>query len=214
METWNRVLLRSAAAAALLLGLALAFGTTPAAAARCDRADARLAKTGKGDRDGDGISNCRERLLRTAADDVDSDDDGLDDGDEMATGCDPLDPDSDDDGTGDGEDDTPAAPRQKIEALLDALACPTEGAAGSLTALGVTVVLDATTEFEDLSCEEIAALFASEGSVQVEVKILEDEAGGLTAREVELGDHDGHHGGSGGDDDEDGDGGDDDSDGD
>ena len=215
METWNRVLLRSAAAAALLLGLALAFGTTPAAAARCDRADARLAKTGKGDRDGDGISNCRERMLRTAADDVDSDDDGLDDGDEMAAGSDPLDADSDDDGTEDGDDASPAAPpTQKIEALLDALVCPTEGTAGSLTALGVTVVLDATTEFEDLSCEEIAALFASQGSVLVEVKILEDEAGGLTAREVELGDGDGHHDGPGGDDDEDGDGGDDDSDGD
>ena len=49
--------------AALGLGLALALVSAPAAAAKCDRADARLAKTGKGDKDGDGISNCRERLI-------------------------------------------------------------------------------------------------------------------------------------------------------
>lgn len=213
MATWNRMMLRSAAAAALLFGLALVFGPAPAAAARCDRADARLAKTGKGDRDGDGISNCRERMLRTAADDADSDDDGLDDGEEMSEGCDPHDSDSDGDGIPDGVDDTPAAPpKQKLKALLDALVCPTEGAAGSLTALGVTVVLDETTEFEDATCEEIAALFATGEDVLVEVKILEDEAGGLTALEVELedGDHDSHHGGPGGDDEGDDDQGDDD----
>jgi len=200
--TWNRMVLRSAAAAALLLGLALVFGASPAAAARCDRADARLAKTGKGDRDGDGISNCRERMLRTAADDADSDDDGLDDGDEMSEGCDPNDSDSDGDGVPDGMDDTPAAPpKQKLEALLDALVCPAEAAAGSLTALGVTVALDETTEFEDATCEEIAALFATGEDVLVEVKVLEDEAGALTALEVELedDDHD-HHDGPGGDD--------------
>ena len=213
MATWNRIMLRSAAAAAPLLGLALAFGTAPAAAARCDRADARLAKTGKGDRDGDGISNCRERLLRTSSSDADSDDDGLDDGEEMSEGCDPLDPDSDDDGTGDGDDDTPAAPpKQKIEALLDALTCPAEGAAGSITALGVTVVLDETTEFEDATCEDIAELLATGEGVLVEIRVLEDEAGGLTAREVELED-DEHHGGHDDDGDDEGDDGDEDDEG-
>jgi hypothetical protein len=205
--TWNGMVLRSAAAAALLFGLALVFGAAPAGAARCDRADARLAKTGKGDRDGDGLSNCRERMLRTAADDADSDDDGLDDGEEMSEGCDPHDSDSDGDGVPDGVDETPAAPpEQKLEALLDALVCPAEAAAGSLTALGVTLALDETTEFEDAMCEEIAALFATGEDVLVEVKILEDEAGALIALEVELedGDHDFHHGG-GGDDDGDGD---------
>jgi hypothetical protein len=185
------MMLRSAAAAALLLGLVVVFGTAPAAAARCDRADARLARTGKGDRDGDGVSNCRERMLRTASNDADSDDDGMDDGEELAEGCDPTDADSDGDGIPDGEDDSPAAPpKQELEAILDALSCPAEGAPGSLGALGVTVVLDATTEFDDATCEEIAALFESGETVLVEVEILEDEAGGLSALEVELDDSD------------------------
>jgi hypothetical protein len=186
---------RLAAAAVFCLGLALllVLGSAPATAGRCDRADARLARTGKGDRDGDGIGNCRERrVLRTAVDDADSDDDGMDDGDEVASGCDPLDPDSDDDGTQDGEDDSPAAaPRQKLEALLDAIRCPAEAAPGSIAALGVTAVLDASTEFEDETCEELAARFAAEGSAFVEIELLEDESGGLTALEVE-GDGDDH----------------------
>jgi hypothetical protein len=180
---------RLAAAAAFCIGLALllVLGSAPASAGKCDRADARLARSGKGDTDGDGISNCREKkLLRTAADDADSDDDGMDDGDEMASGCDPLDSDSDDDGMEDGEDDSPAAtPRQKLEALLDAISCPAEAAPGSITALGVTAVLDASTEFEDETCEELAARFAAEGSAFVEIEILEDESGALTALEVE-----------------------------
>jgi hypothetical protein len=181
--------------AALGLGLALVVGSAPASAAKCDRADARLAKTGKGDKDGDGISNCRERLMRTAIDDPDSDADGMDDGDEMAGGCDPLDSDSDGDGIPDGQDDTPARPpKQKVKALLDALSCPSEGATGSITALGISIVLDETTEFEDETCEELAARFAAEGTAFVEIEVLEDEAGGLTAREVESeDDHDGDH---------------------
>jgi hypothetical protein len=200
-----------AAAAALLLGTALALWSAPAQAGKCDRADLRLAKTGKGDRDGDGISNCRERkLLRTAADDADSDDDGLDDGEEVMEGCDPHDSDSDDDGAPDGDDDSPApAPEQKIEAFLDALTCPATGTPGSLTALGVTVALTETTEFEP-SCEDLAALLAAGDTPFVEVKILEDEAGALSAGEVELEDGD-HHGDDG---DDDGDDDDDDDDGD
>jgi hypothetical protein len=178
------------------LGFALVLGSVPASAARCDRADARLAKTGKGDKDGDGISNCRERLMRTAVDEADSDADGLDDGEEMASGCNPLDSDSDGDGIPDGEDDTPARPpKQKVKALLDALVCPAEGSPGSITALGITVVLDEATEFEDETCEELAARFEAEGTAFVEIEILEDETGGLTAREVEGedDDHDEHH---------------------
>jgi hypothetical protein len=181
--------------AALGLGLALVVGSAPASAAKCDRADARLAKTGKGDKDGDGISNCRERLMRTAIDDTDTDADGMDDGEEMAGGCDPLDSDSDGDGIPDGQDDTPARPpKQKVKALLDALTCPSEGVAGSITALGISIVLDETTEFEDETCEELAARFAAEGTAFVEIEVLEDEAGGLTAREVESeDDHDDDH---------------------
>lgn len=203
MEEKHRIGAPPAAWAALLFGVALALGSAPASAGTCDRADARLAKTGKGDKDGDGISNCRERrLMKTAVDDADSDDDGLDDGEETAGGCDPLDSDSDDDGTPDGEDDSPSAPRQKVEALLDAITCPAEGTAGSITALGVSAVLDAATEFEDESCDELAARFVAEGTAFVEIKILEDEAGGLTATSVESedddhggDDHDGHEDG-------------------
>jgi hypothetical protein len=207
---WNRsrTALRVALSALWLsFGLALLLGAAPASAARCDRADARLAATGKGDRDGDGISNCRERLLRTSAAKADSDDDGLDDGDEMAAGCDPLDSDSDDDGVDDGDDETPAAPpRQEVKALLDALVCPTEAAPGSITALGIVVALDAATEFDDETCEELAARFAAEGATLVEIEIREDEAGALTALAVESeddehGDHDGDHQGDDGDDD-------------
>jgi hypothetical protein len=195
--------------------LALLLASAPAAAARCDRADARLAKTGKGDKDGDGISNCRERRMRTAVDDPDSDADGMDDGAELADGCDPLDSDSDDDGIPDGEDDSPApAPTQKVKAFVDALSCPGEGAAGSLTALGIVVALDEATEFEDETCAELAARFEAEGSAFVEIEIAEDEAGGLTATEVEAEDHDGHHDGDhDGDDDGDEDGEGDDEDG-
>jgi hypothetical protein len=205
--------LRAALAAALVAILGLAVGAPTAAAAkkkdkdRCARADARLAATGKGDRDGDGLSNCRERQLRSSMVDADTDDDGLDDGEEFEEGCDPTAPDSDGDGIPDGEDPTPAPPPlQEVEALLDALTCPQPGVPGSLAALGITVVLDDATEFDDTTCEELAALLASatEG-VLVEVKIVEDEAGGLTAVKVELedDDHDGDHDDQGDDDDHD-----------
>jgi hypothetical protein len=207
--------LQTALAAALVAALGLAVGLPTAASAkkkdkdRCARADARLVATGKGDRDGDGLSNCRERLVGSSLVDADSDDDGLDDGAEVADGCNPNAPDSDGDGIPDGEDPTPAPPaEQKLEAFLDALTCPTTGVPGSLTALGVTVVLDDATEFDDTTCEELAALLAeaTEG-VLVEVKILEDELGGLAATKVELeedhddGDDDDHDDGD--DDDED-----------
>ena len=190
--------LQAALAVALVAALGLAVGAPTAASAkkkakdRCARADARLAATGKGDRDGDGLSNCRERQLRSSLLDADSDDDGLDDGEEYDEGCDPTDDDSDGDGIPDGEDPTPAPPaEQKLEAFLDALSCPQTGVPGSLTALGVTVVLDDGTEFDDTTCEALAALLAgSTAGVRVEVKILEDDLGGLVATKVELEDDD------------------------
>ena len=189
--------LRAALAGALVAALGLAVGAPTAASAkrkakdRCARADARLAATGKGDKDADGLSNCRERMLGTSLVAADSDSDGLDDAEEVTEGCDPNAPDSDDDGIPDGEDPTPAPPpaEQKLEAFLDALTCPQTGVPGSLTALGVTVVLDDATEFEDTTCEELAAALAVPETVRVEVKLLEDEAGGLLATEVERDEH-------------------------
>jgi hypothetical protein len=188
--------LQAALAAGLVATLALAAGAPTAAAAkkkdRCAKADARLAATGKGDKDGDGLSNCRERLLGTSAVLADTDDDGLDDATEVEEGCDPNDADSDHDGIEDGEDPTPALPpEQKMEAILDALTCPQPGVPGSLSALGVTVVLDDATQFEDATCDELAAALAVPETVVVEVKIAEDENGGLTALEVQR--EDGHH---------------------
>lgn len=215
--------LQAALAAALVAALGLAVGVPTSASAkkkdkdRCARADARLTATGKGDRDGDGLSNCRERLVGSSMLDADTDDDGLDDGSEIEHGCDPAAPDSDGDGIPDGEDPTPAPPaQQKLEAFLDALACPQPGVPGSLTALGVSVVLDDATEFDDTTCEELAALLAAATEdVLVEVKILEDELGGLTATKVELeDDHRGDHDHGDDDDDDDDDGDDDDDDGD
>ena len=151
----------------------------------CRKADARLARTGQGDTDGDGISDCREtRTLRTFANDRDSDDDGLEDGDEMQKSCDPLDPDSDDDDVDDGDDSSPAA-EQEVQALLDAIVCPAGDVAGSISALGINVVLNAETDFEDASCAELASLLAGGSTVVVEIEILEDVLGALTAAEVE-----------------------------
>jgi hypothetical protein len=158
----------------------------------CRKADLRLARTGQGDSDGDGISDCREaRLLRTSVEDRDTDRDGLEDGDEMKASCDPHDNDSDDDGIEDGDDETPAV-EQEVKALLDAITCPVPeqpelpAVPGSITALGVTATLDAETEFEKASCEELVTLLGGEESVLVEIEILEDVLGALTATEVEL----------------------------
>lgn len=152
----------------------------------CRKADAKLARTGQGDTDGDGLSDCRERsLLHTFPNDRDSDDDAMDDGEEVHHGCDPLDPDSDHDGMDDGEDDTPAL-HQEVKALLDAVSCPQTETAGSITALGISAALNQDTEFEDASCAELASLLGSGESVLVKIEVLEDMLGALTATEVEL----------------------------
>jgi hypothetical protein len=152
----------------------------------CSKADALLARTGQGDTDADGLSDCREtRTLRTFPNDRDSDDDGMDDGAEIPKACDPLDPDSDDDGIDDGDDSSPAV-EQKLEALLDAIVCPVADVPGSISALGISAVLNAQTEFEHASCADLASLLAGGSSVLVDVEILEDVLGALTATEVEL----------------------------
>ena len=177
----------------------------------CRKADLKLALTGEGDTDGDGVSDCREaRFLWTDSLNPDTDDDGLDDGDDFGKSCDPTDDDTDDDGIPDGEDPTPVV-TQKMEALLDALTCttvpvptptsvPTEVVPGSISALGTTAVVDADTHFKGVSCEGLAALLAlAEGNLVVEVTILENVLGELNATSVKLKrgcrrpDH--HHGG-------------------
>ncbi len=207
-----------AGAAALLVGWALILGAGSASAApNCDRANQRLAETGRGDRDFDGLSNCEEkRILGTSARDPDSDDDGLDDGEELAAGTDPLDPDSDDDGLDDGTEQTigtdpldvdsdgdgeidgddpdPANDLDsEIEGTLDAITCPAAGGTGSLTLLGIEVALDGTEEYDGAeSCEDLAARFAAAGGAHVEVEV-DGVLGSFVALEVDLddADHDG-----------------------
>jgi Bacterial TSP3 repeat/Domain of unknown function (DUF5666) len=183
---------------AVLMAIGLCWAAPTAASAKskgksCAKAELALLETGKGDRDGDGLSDCRERRqLGTSIDSADTDEDGLSDPEEIANGSDPLDHDSDDDGIEDGDDDTPGMPEQKVEAFLDALTCPQLGVLGSITALGVTATVNEFTEFDDATCEEVAALLVpGETGPFVEIKILEDATGALSAREVQLEDHDG-----------------------
>jgi hypothetical protein len=57
--------------------------------------------------------------------------------------------------------------------------------------LGITVMLTADTEFEDVeSCEELAAKLATDGAAHVEVEVSGQGCDGLVAEEVELEDHD------------------------
>lgn len=190
---------------ALALGVFVSAPSPAAAKAKvtkdaCRKADQKLAKTGEGDSDGDGLSDCREsRYLRTLPYDPDSDDDGLDDGEDFAKSCDPLDPDSDDDGIDDGDDGSPAI-EQELKALLDALTCPTLEAPGSITALGTTALVDLETEFDDTTCAELSNLLLAGGNVFVEIEIFENALHELRASEVEF---EYPHDGDGDDDDDD-----------
>jgi hypothetical protein len=175
-----------------LLALAAAAPTAASAKSKgksCASAEALFLETGAGDRDGDGLSDCREkRQLRTLMADADSDDDSVSDGEEIIEHSDPLDVDSDDDGLEDGEDETPGMPEQEIKAFLDALTCPVlPGGIGEITALGVTVPLNDLTVFEDTTCDAVLALhLAGTPPVFVEIDVLEDVNGALTAVEVEV----------------------------
>jgi hypothetical protein len=197
----------------------------------CAKADERLAARGVGDTDQDGLSNCREKkITRTSPRDDDTDGDGIEDGEEVANGTnplapdsdgdtlsdgvedelgtDPLDEDSDDDGERDCDEKDPAGELDsKIESGLQAIVCPTDVADGSLTVLGIEIVLTADTEFEDATCEELAEILVM-GGAHVEVKV-EEVGANLVAHEVEVEDrdHDGRpdddHGDDHDDDDED-----------
>lgn len=181
----------------------------------CAKADARLAATGRGDRDHDGLSNCAERKILgtdpadfdsdndgvpdgdevaegTDPSDADSDDDGLDDGEENDAGTDPADADSDDDGTPDGNDADPGDElKSEIAGSLQAITCPTAETDGSLTVLGLSIVLTSGTEFENgESCADLAARFAANGGAKVEVEVSGEGCSGLVAEEVEIEDVD------------------------
>jgi hypothetical protein len=211
--------MKSAIAPTLAILLGVLFWSAAPAAAKgskdpCRKADAKLALTGQGDADGDGVSDCREnKVLHTMANDPDTDHDGLNDGDEVRKFCNPHKPDTDGDGTEDGDDDSPVI-EQKVVAILDALTCPVEitppttpptpPTPGSISALGISVTVDADTEFEHKSCADLVAQLALGQPIVVEIDILEDMLGALTATEVEVrkgsqhhfggGDHDDHHG--------------------
>ncbi len=210
----------AAVAAILLLGMAVIL-TVPTGSAQlsdpCAQADARLAATGRGDRDRDGLSTCIEkRVLGTDHQDWDSDDDTVPDGDEVAGDTDPTDADTDDDGRDDGEeedlgtdprdddsdgDGTPdgndCTPRHelelKVEGPLAAITCPFADADGSLTigGIGVTIALRLGTEFDGAeSCVDLADRFTANGGAFVKVRVEEDEPTGLAASEVVLEDAD------------------------
>ena len=216
---------------AVLLGAGLA--SEAGAAGLCERADARLEATGRGDRDFDGLSNCRERRIvgtsprdddsdddgvedgeeienGTDPMDSDSDDDGLDDGEEAELGTDPEDPDSDDDGLDDGDDPDPTNELDdEIEGDLDAISC----AGGTLTVLGVVIGLTSETEYDGVeSCEDLEGRFVANGGAHVEVDVTGDLGSGFVAEEVDLEDADNDGSPDNVDDDDDNDGVDDDED--
>jgi hypothetical protein len=198
----------------LLVG-ALAFGAADARAAEislCAKQDAKTESTGKGDKDHDGLSDCREKRIThtnaknadsdgdevmdgteihngTNPTDADSDDDGLDDGDEIAAGCNPNEPDSDDDGIEDGEDSDPSGDLEaKIVGPLDQVNCPEGSDNGSLKVLGITIALTSDTHFDHVaSCSQLL----TEMGVEVRVTGTLETGFIATAVSVEDGDDDG-----------------------
>jgi hypothetical protein len=203
--------------AVLTATLGVGFGASRAAAADlCATADAHLAATGKGDRDFDNLSNCREKKIlhtnpsnpdtdRDGVDDgdevamgtdptnMDSDQDGLDDGDEVATGSDPTDSDSDDDGELDGDELDPGhALDQKVSGQLDDITCDDTGG-GLLSILSLSITATEATEWEDAgSCATLATAFATNDGAHVKI-VVDEQPGGLFATKVEVDDmdHDG-----------------------
>jgi len=204
--------------AMILIGLLLGPGTSAVPAREsdpCARADARLLSTGRGDRDQDGLSNCTEKKLLgtsprdydtdddgvsdadelddgTDPTDPDTDDDGLDDGEEEGRGCDPTDDDTDDDGTMDGSDCDPGDDlKERIEGNATDVVCPSGDTAGSLTVLGIPVMLTSETAFEGVeSCDAFKTQQEASGGAHVEVKVTGDLGAGLVAEEVEIEDGD------------------------
>ncbi len=214
----------------LLLGASLLLQAAVAVASSgdpCARANARLAATGRGDRDFDGLSNCEERRVTgtsvrdpdtdddgiadgdeiaegTDPLDADSDDDGITDGDEVAIGSDPLDTDTDDDGIADGDDPDPADElHSRIEGDIDSISC----ADGDLVVLGISIALVADTRYEEVAdCAALASRFANNPSAHVEVDVDGDLGTGFVASKVDLKDNDGDGSPNDVDDDDDNDG--------
>jgi hypothetical protein len=212
---WTRKALPTVLAAFLALVAVCAVNVSQLAAQSaqpCAQANARLAATGHGDRDRDGLSNCSEKRVfgtdhrdydsdddglpdpdeledGTDPTDADSDDDGLDDGEEGEAGSDPGDADSDEDGLSDGTDCDPAHDLEsEIEGPVQAITCPTDLANGSLTVLGVPITLTPQTEFEHMViCANLVV------GTHVGVELSGDATTALIAEEVEVedGDNDG-----------------------
>jgi len=194
-------------ATAGLIGAALLFDASSALASsadRCAKAEARLAATGRGDRDFDGLSNCTERIvLGTDRRDPDTDDDGLNDGDEIASGTDPLNPDSDQDGLSDGEEESigtdpldsdtdhdgvadgddldPADDlRNQIEGNIDSITCPADPTDGTLIVLGISITLTPATTYEGVaSCDDLVAVVTTDGTAHVEVEVTVPPLGAI-----------------------------------
>ena len=185
-----------------------AGGAQRADAADCVRADRRVAATGRGDRDHDGVSNCREKSeFHTDVRDPDTDDDGLSDGEEVKYGTDALDRDSDDDGVSDGvevergsdplDDDSDhdgvsdaddldplGELRARVAGPVTSVVCPTADSDGVLSTPCLDVVLTADTRFRGSgSCEDLARLVTDNGGGYVEVE-LDGDGCGLSAVEV------------------------------
>ena len=196
----------------------------------CARAEQKLTRTGKGDADGDGLSNCAERKIHgTKAKAADSDEDGVDDGEEIEDGTDPLDPDTDDDGMNDGEEEEAGTdpndddtdddgeedgedldPNDSLGAFIEGMvseATCTDDGIGTLTVLGIPVLIDEETEFEGSDgCAGIAERLAEEGAVHAEFDVDGMLDSGIIASFVGLDDEDGDGEPDELDDDDDGDG--------
>jgi hypothetical protein len=212
LGVWTKRLVRPALVVVLGIAAFLVLNVAELAAQAqnpCAQADARLAGTGRGDRDHDGLSNCAEKQVfgtdhrdydsdddgvsdpdeldeGTDPTDADSDDDEVDDGEEEDNGSDPNDADSDDDGTPDGQDCDPADELEsEIEGAVQEITCPTADTNGTLKLLGIAITLTPTTEFDDgASCAELVV------GAHVEVEVTGDATTALTAAEVEVEDAD------------------------
>jgi len=213
-ESARRNAILTVSMTAILVGASLLVGVGRALASstdRCARAEALLAATGRGDKDFDGISNCKEKFQTgTAYNDPDTDDDGVNDGDELTEGTDPLDPDtdgdglddgtenhigtdptdvdSDDDGSYDGNDSDPGDElRNQIEGNIESITCPTV-ADGSVSVLGIAITLNQATAYKGVAtCADLAAIVATDGTAHVEVEVTTPP---ITAIKVHLEDAD------------------------